>query len=236
VPTITISREYGSGGDEIALRVTELLGYRYFDKRMMEGVATQFGLTPCEIVELSEDQYRARSLVGRLFGSQVPGAEIRRRRRNAQGLELEDVDRLTALDCVGLMRAVIRAVYRRGNVVIVGRGAQVILEDMPGVLHVRIEEPLDARVRRVQEVENLSPGDARRRVAERDSAAAGYLQQFYHVDWADARLYQLILNTGKWDGETAAEFIVHAAKCLAGTAEVPASLPVQIALPTPVWA
>ena len=65
---ITISRQYGSGGDEIATRLWNVLGYRYFDKRLMAQVATEAGLSPTEVVDSSEDNYEARSLLERLFG------------------------------------------------------------------------------------------------------------------------------------------------------------------------
>lgn len=72
---ITISRPYGSGGDEIAVRVCEMLGYRYFDKRWMAQVAPEVGLNEGEIVDFSEDQHRPRAgpeLPG-LFSGLLPG-------------------------------------------------------------------------------------------------------------------------------------------------------------------
>src|SRR5688572_12664634 len=65
---ITISRQYGSGGDVIAARTCEMLGYRYFDKRLMADVALDVGLSPTEIVDFSEDNYRVRGFLERLLG------------------------------------------------------------------------------------------------------------------------------------------------------------------------
>ena len=66
---ITISRQYGSGGDEVALRVCEMLEYRYFDKMLMRQVASEVGFSAGEIVDFSEDNYKVRSFLDRLFGS-----------------------------------------------------------------------------------------------------------------------------------------------------------------------
>ena len=63
---ITISRQYGSGGDEIAARVCELLGYRYFDKSLMAQVAADAGLSESEIVDFSEAGYRSQNILNRL--------------------------------------------------------------------------------------------------------------------------------------------------------------------------
>ncbi|NTU63534.1 MAG: cytidylate kinase-like family protein [Chloroflexi bacterium] len=99
---------------------------------------------------------------------------------------------------------------KRGNVVIVGRGGQAVLRNEPGVLHVRIEAPLDTRIHRVQLREGLTFEAAREVVAERDRAAADYLKRFYGVDWSDSLLYHLILNTGRWGIESASRLIVNA--------------------------
>ena len=68
----TISRQYGSGGDEITPRVCELLGYRFFDKRMMAWQASQAGLTEDEIVDFWVDSYKrdkaAADYLNRFYG------------------------------------------------------------------------------------------------------------------------------------------------------------------------
>jgi CMP/dCMP kinase len=58
VAVVTISRQYGSGGREVAARLCELLGYRYFDKDLMSEVAHEVGLSPQEIVDFPEDQHQ----------------------------------------------------------------------------------------------------------------------------------------------------------------------------------
>ena len=63
---ITISRQAGSSGnEEIATRVAELLGYRYFDKRLMAKVAAEVGLSENEVVDFSEENYKVVSFLVR---------------------------------------------------------------------------------------------------------------------------------------------------------------------------
>lgn len=64
---ITISRQYGSGGDEIAARVCEILDYRYFDQRLMSQVAVKAGLSEDEAIDFSEAEYKSQSFLGNLL-------------------------------------------------------------------------------------------------------------------------------------------------------------------------
>ncbi len=207
---ITISRQYGSGGDEIAKRLCEILGYHYFDKQLMLQVAAEIGFSENELVDFSEENYKVRGFFNRLFGSR-PVAQVETWKRDvstgAHKLEIEELDEE---QCVRMIQVSIGAAYRQGNLVILGRGGQAILKEAPGVLHVRIEAPLGARVMRVQEKENLSLLVAEERVRARDQATASYLRRFYGIDWSDPMNYHLIINTGKWDLENAAHIVVNA--------------------------
>jgi cytidylate kinase len=130
------------------------------------------------------------------------------------------VEQLDEEWCVRMVRSIVRAACTQGNAVIVGRGGQAILQDEPGVLHVRIEATLDARVRRIQrrsmtgmapELQHLA---AQETVKERDRAAASYLRCFYGIDWDDPGLYHLAIDTEEWRIEAAARLIASAVGCL----------------------
>ena len=130
----------------------------------------------------------------------------------AQGQALDEA---RAMD---LIRATIGAAYERGSVLIVGRGGQVILEDKPDVLHVRVVAPMEERVRRLQERENLTAPQARRLARERDRAKAEYLRTFYSIDPADVSMYDLVVNTAKLGVDTTVELISSAARALEAAA------------------
>jgi CMP/dCMP kinase len=199
---ITISRQYGSEGDEIAAHVCQILGYQAFNKQLMMKVAAEVGLTEGEVVDFTEDQHRVRGFLDRLLGA--PPLIM------TQSHTWSEVKLIDEADSIPLVQSIIRTAYKHGNVVIVGRGGQAVLRSDPGVLHVRIEAPLETRVDRVHLREGLSYELARDIVAQRDWAAADYLKRFYNVDWADSLLYHLILNTGRWGIESAANLIVNA--------------------------
>jgi cytidylate kinase len=169
---ITISRQHGSGGNEIATRVSEMLGYRYFDKGLLTRQVSS-GSAPTGNVEVSDE-----------------AASITR------------------------IQGIIRTAYEQGKIVIVGRGGQVILKGLPGVLHVRIEAPLDDRIRRVQAQEGMDLTQAQRMVTNYDRATADYLSRLYDINWADPVHYDLVINTHQLSIEGAAHLIVNAVSFL----------------------
>ena len=210
---ITISRQYGSGGDEIASRLSELLGYRRFDKQMMAQVASEEGLPSKEVIDSPEDRHQVLGFFDRLFGHKV--AEAWESKDEASGARTVEIGELDSKRFVTLVRSLVQIAYEQGNVVILGRGGQAILRDQPGVLHVRIEAPFDERVRRVKEQQRFaSPEAARDFVAGRDRAGADYLRTYYKVDWDEPELYHLTINTGLWSNEAAACIIADALKYL----------------------
>ncbi len=209
---ITISREVGSGGDQIARRVCELLEYRYFDRVLMAEVARGQGISETR--------------GGGLLGGSLPGAEFHRRpveavgaschhhhgrhhdqrggnagrpgRRRRHGGRLRVSDDPRAADA--------------GKVVVVGRGGQAILRDASGVLHVRIIARLEDRVRQVGQADGLTREAAHSEVEERDRATAEYLRRFHRIDWADPSLYHLTLNTSLLGHDAAADVIAATAR------------------------
>lgn len=208
---ITISRQYGSEGDEIAANLCQILGYQSLDKQLMAKVAAEVGLTEGEVVDFSEDQHKVRGFLDRLLGHQRQiVTQTRSWGEDQHGVRTLDVKEIDVTESITLVQAVIQAAARRNNVVIVGRGGQAVLRNDPGALHVRIEAPLERRIHRVQLREGLAFELAREVVTQRDRAAADYLKRFYGVDWSDALLYHLVINTGRWNIESASRLIVTA--------------------------
>ena len=85
---ITMSRQVGSGAEEIADRVADALGLRMFDKWLMVRVAAEVGIPYSDIVDYSEEEYQARNFFDRLFSRQRPVASVTQTRA-ATGTDLE---------------------------------------------------------------------------------------------------------------------------------------------------
>jgi cytidylate kinase len=204
---ITMSRQIGSGSEELGQRLCQELRLIVFNKQLMARVANDVGISSGEIVDYSEEEYQRRGFFEALFRRSRPVAEF----STWVGSPVVGYERRTRLlDEVGaidLIRATVQKAYEHGDTLIVGRGGQVILEDKPNVLHVRVVAPFEARVRRMQESQNMTPAQARRYLQETDSNSAEYLRSFFHVDPDDASLYHLIVNTERLGVEGALALI-----------------------------
>lgn len=225
--TITISRQYGSGGDEIANQVCQALGYRLFDKWQIARAAAEAGLSDKEILSYasySEETFKFKKFLDRLLRRRIPPAQ-------PQAQKLSDIDLLISEErvfdeaaAVMLVQRAIKAAHEAGDILIVGRGGQVVLKDQANVLHVRIEAPVEDRIQRIKarikEEKRAYYADiqirrsAQELIAERDAASADYIRQLYCVDWASPTLYHIILNTGKLELDRAARIIVDTVRLL----------------------
>jgi CMP/dCMP kinase len=211
---ITISREVGSEGDQIALRVCELLGYRYLDKLLLAQVAREQGISETEVVDFSEDKYRLRGFIDALLGRSARVALATTVATTTRGVVTRFVHPVDEEMAAAFVSSTIRALWTRGRVVVVGRGGQAILRDVVGVLHVRIIGRREDRIWRMMQAEGLTRDAALRMLDERDRATAQYLRRFHGINWADPTLYHLTLNTSLMTRETVAGIIAAAARRL----------------------
>ncbi len=215
---ITISREFGSGGDEVASRLCEVLGYRSFGKAQITQAVESTTYPKYMAIDYSEDQHEVQSFLDRLFGrAPSPAQKIAWADDPsiATRPERSDVDEAAVLS---LVRRAIRTACETGNMVIVGRGGQVLLQGSPGVLHLRIEAPVEERVQRVMALIKSEQGNGRDdrellkaasdMIVNRDMASADYIKHFYNVAWDDPKLYHMMLNLGKLTIEQAVQIIV----------------------------
>lgn len=217
---ITISRQYGSGGDEIAEIICQNTGYQLFDKHLLARAAFEAGISDQEVIDYSEDNYKVKHFLARLFGISRPIAQLRIWKEGKDGVRIAEEVQLNEEHALSLVRKAVEYAYEIGNIVIVGRGGQIILKDKPEVIHVRIEADIEDRLVRVrshpaQITQTFSDSVEARRAAQNiidtfDTGSADYLKRFYGVDWSDPMLYHLIINTSKLSIEQAANLITEA--------------------------
>ncbi len=179
---ITISRTLGSNGAAIGKEVARRLKYRYFDREELLKLARQKSYLGAELEVLDE---KALSLFDVLF---------RDRPKEFLGFLCEAICDAAEAD----------------NVVILGRGGQAILRDLSNCFHVRIDAPLELRVKTVMERYGESEKSARKRIQEVDGERAMFVKQAFGVDWADPLQYHLVLNTGAMDKATAVKMLLQA--------------------------
>jgi cytidylate kinase len=209
---VTISREYGSGGGEIAARLARLLGWQLIDHEVVVRVAEKLHVSEEEVEEHDE---RLEGLASRIFKSL----------RIGHPTMPVTVDIPPSMDSHAFYEArcqIIEGAVASGQVVIVGRGAQAYLSKRRDVLHVRIVAPFALRLAYVMIREGLDREAAHARIMKKDQERARYLETFYHQHPGDPHLYDLVLNTGIIDLDSAAEVIAIVLERKARRLSVPA--------------
>lgn len=201
---ITISRELGSRGTEIAHIVAEKLGYECLDRELIAAIAKEAGVKEAHVSD-KEEGISARL---RIVGPEMTA--FFRRQQYASHRPREALGDQVYLE---LVHKIIREHAKRGDVVVLGRGGQMVLRDWPGALHVHITAPLDVRAARMAEERKISRQLAERLVRESDRRKRDYIRHFYNnADWRNPRYYHLIIDTGRIPLEVAAEIIIRAVR------------------------
>jgi len=220
---VTISRQYGSGGGEIAARLARKLGWQLIDHAIVEKTARELGVYETDVARRDEEYVEgalSRILTG--IRNLSAGAFI----PNAPGALVPSA---TTFASAGSERAyhetiqqVVRAAAHTGHVVIVGRGGQFLLADRRDVLHLRIVAPLELRVAYVARREEPNMDAARTRVQEKDRARERNMQNQFHRKPDDSDLYDLVINTAVLDLDRIVDFICLALEDKASRLGVPA--------------
>jgi len=204
---ITISRQYGSGGDEIAERLCAILGYHQFGKKDIAKAAAEVGLSDHEIVDYSDDNYKVKNFFGRLFKRPIRIAQAQIWKEDEKGIRSPEYASISIESALTLVQKAIKTAYLADNMIIVGRGGMKILKGLPNVLHVRIEADMEDRVQNIKtRVRHNRHGNyadigSRRQAQEmidtRDEASAEYIKQYYNCNWDDISLYDMVFNTSQ---------------------------------------
>lgn len=216
---LTLSRQFGSGGDAIAARVATALGLTLVDRAHVYKAALAAGV-PESLLQMLMHEGR-RSLAGEVMDSLGgrPGGVSSARVSAASPLlgifapmmPPATVSPEEADQSVGL---IVKDIASRGDVLILGQGAQVWLRGYTGACHVQVVAPRELRAARVAEREGISVAAARRLVRDCDQARSDYLARYHNARWLDPLLYHLVINTGQTSMPAAVSLIVHAAQAI----------------------
>lgn len=202
MPIITISRQYGSGGSEVARRVAGRLGWKVYDNELVEQVAARLGVTTAEV---SAREERVSSLAERLTAAMALGVP------EAMPMVSDFMSQPSEERMVEVTQLVIAEAVRSGPAVLVGRGAQCLLAARTDALHVYCYAPVEALVRYAIEHLDVDPGDAPRLVRETNQHRADYVRRHFHRDWQDYTNYDLCVNTARLGMGGATEVVLAAA-------------------------
>jgi cytidylate kinase len=169
VGIITISRQLGAGETTIAPALAARLGWRVADQSLLNREAEITGMSLPHAAHWDEQDL---TLLERL---------------HHQGPEFAAF--------LQTSRRVMQELSAEGNVVIVGRGGSLLLRGLPETLHVRLIAEMSFRIKRVMAIRWMDEGAAREIIAKSDRNKAAYFRHIFQVDWADPRLYDLVIRT-----------------------------------------
>jgi len=202
---ITISRQYGAGGEELAQRVAEALGWQTIDSAFVEQVAARAGVQPEDVARLEERAPTFLERLARYTALELPELFV----PTAGAVEEFEETKL-----VKITRNLVTEFAAEGRMVLVGRAAAAVLEHERDALHVRLVAPRPFRIRVAAERFDLDPDTAAQRLEETDKNREGYHREFYDRDWNDPVHYHMVLNTERLGFDGAADVIVARARAL----------------------
>ncbi len=188
---ITLSRSYGSGGRTIAKILAQKLCIPYYDSALLEETAKKSGLSQKFISGIDEKPVPTNQLYRYLsFHS----------------------DKYNYLEAMAnqAQREVIETVVKEGACVILGRRADLILDGYPNLLKIFITAPKQARIKHIQNRDNLSETESKQALSDADRERALYYNQYSDKHWGSAENYDLCLDTEKLGIENTVDIIISA--------------------------
>lgn len=194
---VTISREAGSGAHVVAEELVALLHvhapkgdppWTIFDRNLVEKVLEDHDL-PSQLARfMPEDRVsELKEAVEELFGLHPPDWTLVRK-------TADTILRLAML----------------GNVIVIGRGANIITANLDHVFHVRLVGSRERRIEHVEQYLHLDRPAAERYLREQDAGRERYVRKYYDKDVADQLQYHLVINTDRIPYTEAAAMIAEA--------------------------
>ena len=180
---ITVSRQVGSLGTEMAQVVAERLRYEYVDKEKIAKALGTYGLPEPQLEKFDEKKPPF-----------WDSWQVQRKKFQH------------------FLEAVIYDFAMKGNVVIVGRGGQVLLRGLPGVLNLRVIAPFELRLKRILAEKGGDEKQAARLLRRNDRDSEGFIRTFFDINWDDAALYDIVLNSQKISLPTAVAVVLQGAQ------------------------
>jgi cytidylate kinase len=197
ISLITVSREFGAGGSELAKELGSRLEWPVLDHGIVHRVAERLRLDDGTVEPFDEHPPSLLARIATVLIVPLPGM-----------YEFPAQEQLPSHDTIAAAtRRVIEDAAKSLPLIVVGHGAQCIFEDRTDALNIRLVGPLQARLKRVAARQSISPTVAWDLVRRADEDRQAYIQRYFHRDWRNELLYDLQINTGAIDLAEAAAMV-----------------------------
>jgi len=198
IRVITLEREYGSGGGEIAAKLAAHLNWKLWDQLLTEEIARQLD---CDCRAVEEHEEKRDPVYYRLLKAFMRGSF--EGSLNAPRLGMVDTE------CVReVVQKMLPKIADDGNCVIVGRGSAFYLGNRPDAFHVFVYAPFHERVRRLR-ARGKSEHEATELADSVDRDRAAFIKKFFDIEWPGRHRFHLMVNSGMGE-DVALQIIVDA--------------------------
>lgn len=181
---ITIARQYGSGGKTVGKMLAKRLDIPCYGREIIELAAEDSGINPTLFQDEKKKHHGLRSFLSRGFKSSMPLSP------ESAGFTKDD-------NLFRYQAKIIRQLAEEGSCVIIGRCADHILADMPGVVRVFVHAPADFCLQEAMKVNSLPEAEVEKLIAQTDDYRAHYYKYYTGQEWKNARNYDLSLDSSK---------------------------------------
>ncbi len=203
---VTISRQFGSGGGDVAHLLAQESNLHYVDRQVIDEVSQQL---TTEATQAMHQNVPSSDLAGHILEAVQASNPFVANYSSPLG-QASARAQWKDLAYFQLTQRVILEQATQGNAVIVGRGSQFLLHNAPRTLHIYIFAPLPYRIETITKRFNLDATRARQLIEQRDYEHDSYLRRYYGSDGHQPGLYHLLINTGLFSLDLAADFIKQA--------------------------
>ena len=194
---ITISRQFGAGGITLGKMIAKELGYTFADEDIVQRIAKEANVSP-HWVETVEKE--AGGKLSRVVSKMVSKPLVERILKDERGY----IDEEMYLDYLVL---IIAQIADEGNVVILGRGGQYILNDHPDAYHILLINDFENRAKFMMEHYDLSQSKAAQVISREDKRRMSLYRKLGKTDYDSSGLYHLVLNMGRISLEQAQQLV-----------------------------
>jgi hypothetical protein len=194
-PFVTISREYGCGGYEVAADLALRLSERDYkwvacDRKVLEIIMKDMGISKKMAEALTTTaQGQVAGFFQTTFVSLPPQVAVHRK-----------------------LAETIRTIAVNGYGIIVGRAGNMITRDISGGFHVRLTAPLDWRVQRICSITGMKPKQAEKTIKEKNQAREGFYREYLKFDSSDPVHYHMVINNASYSTAEVSRIIMSAMK------------------------
>lgn len=203
---VTLSATFGSGGSEIGPAVADALGVPFVDRAIPTRVAEKLGVS---LADAQANDETISTGFARLISSMALVPDLA---AGAGPIAYNPVpdERIFREQT----ERVLHEIAAGSGAVILGRAGALVLSELPGALHVRLDAPADLRLAHLQQAQGATRQQSERLLRDNDAARTAYVRHFYRCSPDESRHYHLIIDSVRLPMQTVVTMIVDAARAV----------------------